>query len=67
MSGMKPNPILSEIRATRDRLAKECGFDVRKLAERIRLREAQEKARGTKFVSFESPESSVLHEEPPKK
>ena len=66
VTGMKPNPILAEIRATRDRLAKECGFDVRKLAERVRGREAQEKARGRKFVSLETPESSALRDEPPK-
>jgi len=63
---MEPNPILAEIRATRDRLASECGYDVRKLVERIRRREAEEAASGAQFVSFAGPESSVVREDPPK-
>jgi hypothetical protein len=62
---MEPNPILAEIRATRDRIAKECDYDVRKLGERIRRRESEEKARGAKFVSFAPPEPSIVREEPP--
>ena len=63
---MEPNPILVEIRATRDRIAMECDYDLRKLLDRIRRREAMEKARRIQFVSFASQESSVIREDPPK-
>ena len=66
MSTMQPNPILAEIRATRDRLAKESGYDLKKLMERIRNREAQERASGAKFVSFDASEPCIVREEPPK-
>ena len=66
MNAMEPNPILVEIRATRDRLAKECDCNMRKLLDRIRRREAQEQSLGVPFVSFDSRESSVLREDPPK-
>jgi hypothetical protein len=65
LNAMEPNPLLVEIRATRDRIARECDYDLRKLLDRIRSREAQEKARGVQFVSFDSQESNVLREDPP--
>ena len=67
MNAMEPNPILVEIRATRDRLAKECDYDVRKLLDRIRRREAQEQSLGVPFVSFDLRESSVVREDPSKR
>ena len=51
MSAMKPNPILTEIRRTRDELARKSGYDVRKFMDFIREREREALARGVKFVS----------------
>ena len=62
---MEPNPILVEIRATRDRIARECDYDVRKLLNRIRRRESLEMSRGVPFVSLDSQGSSVVREDPP--
>ena len=66
---MKANPILREIRHTRDDLARETGYDLRRLFSYIRERERESAAHGAKFVSFAetSPsESAVLREDPPK-
>ena len=65
MNAMEPNPILVEIRATRDRIARECDYDVRKLLNRIRRRESLEMSRGVPFVSLDSQGSSVVREDPP--
>ena len=45
---MEPNPILTEIRRSRDALARKSGYDVRKFMDFIREREAV--ARGVKFA-----------------
>ena len=46
---MEPNPILTEIRRTRDELARKSGYDVRKFMDFIREREREAVARGVKF------------------
>jgi hypothetical protein len=66
---MKPNNILTEIRQTRDDLARETGYDLKQLFDFVRERECEAAARGVKFVSpaprgKETPYS--LREEPPK-
>ena len=45
------NKILTEIRQTRDDLARETGYDVQRLFDYIREREREAAARGVKFVS----------------
>ena len=70
MNAMKPNPILTEIRQTRDDLARETGYDLQRLFDYIRERERAAAARGVKFVSpapREKGTSCALREEPPKK
>ncbi len=52
---MEPNPILAEIRRTRDELARQSGYDVRKLMDRIREREREAVASGVKFVAPAKP------------
>ena len=67
---MKLNPILAEIRQTRDDLAREAGYDLKRLFEQVREREIESARRGVKFVSFasESHEKAgeVVPEEHPK-
>lgn len=67
---MKTNPILEEIRQTRDDLARETGYDLHKLFEFIRTEKAKARARGVKFVSFvgdaHAEPACVVREEPPK-
>lgn len=60
---MKTNPILKEIRETRDRLSAEAGGDLGRLFEMIREREAAAKARGVVFVPVPQ-RPPVLPEEP---
>ena len=65
---MKPNIILTEIRQTRDDLARETGYDLQRLFDYVREREREAAARGVKFVSpapRETETSDALHEEPP--
>lgn len=50
MSTMEPNPILIEIRRTRDELARKSGYDVRNFMNFIREREREAAARGVKFA-----------------
>jgi hypothetical protein len=67
---MKPNKILTEIRQTRDNLARETGYDLKRLFDYAREREREAAARGVKFVS-PAPRtreaSYALREEPRKK
>lgn len=49
---MKTPDVLSEIRHTRDELARECHYHVDRLMDLIGTYEAEEKARGIPFVSF---------------
>jgi len=52
------NEILAEIRRTRDEHAKECGYDVHVLFERMRAESAQLEADGWRVVSRVSSEGS---------
>jgi hypothetical protein len=67
---MKPNKILTEIRQTRDDLARETGYDLKQLFDYVREREREAAARGVKFV-FPAPREKEtacsLREEPPKR
>ena len=63
------NKILTEIRQTRDALAHETGYDLKRLFNYVREREREAAARGVKFVSpapHEKDSAYALHEEPPK-
>ena len=67
---MKPNSILTEIRQTRDDLARETGYNLQRLFDYVREREREAAARGVKFVSpvpREKETAYSLREEPPKK
>ena len=57
---MTDDPIVAEVRATRDKLAAECGYDVGEIFRRIREREAQS---GLEYVSYPS-RRVVSREEP---
>ena len=52
---MEPNPILTEIRRTRDELARKSGYDVRKFMDFIRECERAAVARGVKFPPAPKP------------
>ncbi len=65
---MKTNPILREIRQTRDDIARETGHDLHRLFSYIRKRERESAAHGAKFASFADAapsESALVSEEPP--
>lgn len=36
-----PNPIIDEVRAVREAIAKECDYDIAKIAEAVRTREVK--------------------------
>ena len=66
---MKPNELLAEIRRTRDDLAHETGYDLKRLFDYVRAREREAAARGVKFISPAPREKQTaysLREEPPK-
>lgn len=66
---MKTNEILTEIRQTRDDLARETDYDLKRLFDYVRERERETAARGVKFVSpapREKETADSLREEPPK-
>ena len=54
---MQANPILSEIRSTRDKIARESGYDVRQMMDRVREREKS----ACKAVKPISKEEKILH------
>jgi hypothetical protein len=63
------NNILTEIRQTRDNLARETGYDLQRLFNYVHEREREAAARGVKFVSpapRETETTYALHEEPSK-
>ena len=63
------NKILTEIRQSRETLARETGYDLQRLFDYIGEREREAAARGVKFVSPAPREKAIayaLHEEPPK-
>ncbi len=57
---MMDDPIVADVRATRDKLAAECGYDVGEIFRRIREREAQS---GLEYASYPS-RRVVSREEP---
>ncbi len=46
---MRDDPIVAEVRAIRDKLAAECGYDVEEIFRRIRKRQAES---GLEYVSL---------------
>ena len=63
---MSENEILSEIRHTRDEHARECGYDIHILFERMRAETEKLKAEGWRVVSPAERETSpMLREDPP--
>ncbi len=65
---MKLNKILTEIRQTRDDLARETGYDLKRLFDYVRKREREAAAHGVKFVSpapREKEPAYSVREEPP--
>jgi hypothetical protein len=63
------NKILTEIRQTRDALARETGYDLQRLFNYVREREREAAAHGVKFVlpaRREKDTAYALHEEPPR-
>ena len=63
------NKILTEIRRTRDNLAREAGYDLQRLFNYVRQREREAAARGVKFVlpaPREKETAYALREEPTK-
>lgn len=64
---MNTNPILTEIRQTRDDLAREAGYDLKRLFDYIRERERDAALHGVKFVSpapREKETAAALHDKP---
>ena len=68
---MNANDIIGEIHRVREKQAAECGFDPKRIGERIRQRQRERAARGVRYASFVqwrrvSAESCVMREDPPK-
>jgi hypothetical protein len=64
---MNPNNIIGEIHRVREKQAEECGFDPKRIGERIRERQRGRVAQGVTYASFvrgRVAESSVVREEP---
>jgi len=66
---MNASDIIGEIHRVREKQAAECGFDPKRIGERIRQRQRERAARGVRYVSFAhsrgaEAESSVVREEP---
>ena len=53
---MSDDPIVAEVRAIRDKLAAECGYDVKEIFRRVRQRQAQS---GLEYVRY-PPRRAVL-------
>jgi hypothetical protein len=58
------NDLLQEIHRVREKVARECNYDVHKIGERMRQREREEMARGVRYVS--PPQIAVVRETPEK-
>jgi hypothetical protein len=67
---MKENEILTEIRATREELARRFHFDIPSLIAHLRKGEQAAESAGRKVVSFDPadvrPRTPTVREEPPK-
>lgn len=65
---MKANPILRELRKTRDDLAREAGYDLQRLFDLVHAREGAAVARGIPVVrpaaSAARPATEIVREEP---
>lgn len=61
---MTDNHLLQEIHRVRDKVARECDYDVHKIGERMRQRQRDEMASGVRYVP--SPQLTVLRETPEK-
>ena len=61
---MNDNDLLQEIHRVREKVARECEYDVRKIGERMRQREREEMARGVRYV--EASQTAVVRETPKK-
>ena len=67
---MSTDDILGEIHRVREKQASECGFDPRRIGERIRQRQRERASRGARYVSLvqhrhAGTESCVVREDPP--
>jgi len=63
---MSENEILADLRRIRDEHARECGYDVHTMFQRMREETAQLAARGWQVVSPADEPTAVVREEPPK-
>ena len=68
---MNTNDIIGEIHRVREKQAEGCGFDPKRIGERIRQRQRERGARGVRYASFvqrrgAAAESCVVREEPGK-
>ena len=68
---MNASDIIGEIHRVREKQAQECGFDPKRIGERIRQRQRERAAHGVRYVSFVQhrhveAESCVVREEPGK-
>jgi len=68
---MNTNDIIGEIHRVREKQAAECGFDPKRIGERIRQRQRERAARGVRYASFvqrrgTQPKSYVVREDPGK-
>ena len=61
---MTDNDLLQEIHRVREKVARECDYDVHKIGERMRQREREEMARGVRCVP--PPQSAAVRETPEK-
>ena len=61
---MNDNDLLKEIHRVREKVARECDYDVHKIGERMRQREREEMARGVRYVA--PPQTAVVRETPEK-
>ena len=69
---MNSENIIREIYRHREELARQCGYDVKKLMNHYRGRESEREAKGHQLVSFVEPantteNSCALHDKPPTK
>ena len=61
---MNDSDLLQEIHRVREKVARECDYNVHKIGERMRQREREEMASGVRYVP--SPQTPVVRETPKK-
>ena len=66
---MNASDIIGEIQRVREKQAEECGFDPKRIGERIRQRQRERAAHGVRYGSFAQrrgaePDACVVREEP---